>query len=256
MLGGITGRLVVRRALLRLRHLQQQHEVELRTVTMGRLQQEVEENKIRRSALMEGQDKEGRRISRELHDGVGQMLTAINLKITELVSNEEDSQVLKAMVEDTTNEIRRISQNLMPPVLVDFGLEAALRMLAKNSLKHAGIIVELDYHLPDGLRYPQQLEVAIYRIVQEAINNVMKHAQTREMNLLLEEVPEGLHLVIKDEGRGMDTETPPVQTEARGLGLQNMRERAELLGGTFRILSTPNLGTALEAFIPHHHAED
>lgn len=214
-----------------------------------------DEGQLQRRAIIEGQDAERRRISRELHDGIGQMLNALNFKINEVVKEPEARQVLLAMVDETRNEIRRMSNNLMPSVLHDFGLVAALRLLCKHTLQHAGIYVELHCKVLEDRRYNPTLETAVYRIAQEALNNVMQHAKTKEAALYLTESNHYLLLQVQDLGQGFDMGTlfrSGLPGKPGHHGLRNMRERTELLQGTFAINSSRGKGTHISAAFPLH----
>ncbi|MBX3101984.1 MAG: sensor histidine kinase [Bacteroidetes bacterium] len=213
-------------------------------------EEEEPEEQLQRRAIIEGQDAERQRISRELHDGIGQMLNALNFKVNEVVKDELAKQQLISMVDETRNEIRRMSNNLMPSVLGDFGLVPALKLLAKNSLQHAGTFVELRCQIPEDRRYNPSLEMAVYRIAQEALSNVMKHAKTKEATLLLEERNAHVLLQVTDHGLGFDAAQAYKHSQPAHHGLRNMRERTELLGGIFSINSNRGKGTRISVSFP------
>jgi signal transduction histidine kinase len=142
-----------------------------------------------------------------------------------------------------------MANNIMPSVLLDFGLEAALRLLCKNTLSYSEIPIDLVYspRLPE--RLPQETEINLYRIAQEAVNNAVKYAQPRSLQIYVTRRDKGLFMSIEDDGKGFDFEKQKKSKKVFG-GLANMRERAELLGGTFHIHSDGATFTRIEIFVP------
>lgn len=202
-----------------------------------RYQQRLNEQRIRLSSVVQGQEEERKRLSRELHDGIGQMLTALKLLSENIRSagqlTEKDQGTfanLKALLVRTIQETRNVSNNLMPPVLSDFGLVSALRQLTDQQDKQSGTSVTLRTSLTNE-RFGQPVEIGLYRIVQEAVNNAIKHAGATDIEVCLEQRLDRLFLRIADDGCGISA--GPKRNTAQGL--HNMRERARLLDGTFRL---------------------
>lgn len=221
------------------------------------LLQRERELKLLSGARVEAQEEERRRIAREIHDSFGQMLTAIKFNI-EILEDliPKDSPDYKR-VEDTKNlldatmaEARKIAYNLMPSVLEDFGLGPALQLLCEQFSQRNSMKVEYRVH---GLteRLEPALEVSLYRIVQEALNNIAKHAEAEEASVQVIRHASGIRLTIEDSGRGFDPSIGTKDiTERRGMGLVSIRERAASFQGTVTIDSAPNSGTTIVVEIP------
>lgn len=197
--------------------------------------------------ILQSQEEERRRLSRELHDEAGQALTAIKLNTEVLAKRMPDNQpVLKRMAEDTSevaagliSEMRRIATGLRPVVLEDLGLLPTLRWYAKSIEIRYGLRVKLISRNVKG-RLNQSFETTIYRIVQEALTNVVRHAQARHAVVKVTSGKSGLDLVVTDDGKGMD-----LGRIRQGTGLTGIRERAHLFAGTLTLESEAGAGTTL-----------
>jgi signal transduction histidine kinase len=188
--------------------------------------------------LLRAQEDERRRIARELHDEAGQVLTAVKIEL-DLDGRKEASE----MVARALAQVRDLSNLLRPSVLDDLGLLPALRAMAEDFTRRTHIAVALA--LGEGLRgFTPEQEVVIYRVVQEALTNVARHAGAREVRVGLQPGDRQLRLTIEDDGRGAAGEPTPQ------LGLLGMRERVTALGGTLAIAASPAQGFRLEALIP------
>jgi signal transduction histidine kinase len=197
-------------------------------------------------ALIEGQENERKRISRELHDGIGQLLTVMNLRLELIDDHKEIKSEIKSLINQTISEVRRISYNLMPGALMDFGLEAALRDFTENIKKYSGIPVHFTYEKRQtGLNISFDTAVAIFRIIQEGLNNIIKHAAATRIDLSVKETDSRIEILLTDNGKGFDP-----NTIKKGLGLKNMKERTEILNGKFIIESVKEKGTTLDIIIP------
>jgi signal transduction histidine kinase len=200
--------------------------------------------------VVEGQELERRRLARELHDETGQSLTSIllGLKQIENASSPEAAReaaaVVREQVVETLQGVRRLAVELRPKALDDFGLEAALQRLAESWAEQTGIAVEVETNV-ESSRLPAEVETALYRIVQEALTNVVKHAEARGVSILLTRKNGRVALVIEDDGLGFDPERP-----VDGFGLQGMRERVDLLGGSLRVESSESAGTMIVVEVP------
>lgn len=196
------------------------------------------------------QEDERRAISRELHDDIGQSVTAMKMAASSAL-DESDAQRRRDDLEDilvladaTLARLRDISILLRPPQLDALGLEAALRWHAERLLRSAGLVPALRIEaLPR--RPDPAVEQACFRIAQEALTNVMRHAAASRVALALRDDGEGLHLRVEDDGAGFDPGA------ARGLGLVIMRERAHMLGGRLEVDAAPGRGTRIEAWLPY-----
>jgi signal transduction histidine kinase len=209
--------------------------------------------RVTRDALaraVEAQELERRRLARELHDEIGQDLTSLllNLRTLEEAENVEDVRKatvsLREVVVSALQDVRRLAVELRPKALDDFGLVPALERLVHTFTEQTAIDVKLTDAL-GGRRLPPEAETALYRIVQEALTNIVKHAQARRVSILLTLMDRGAAAIIEDDGRGFD---PAARTE--GLGLLGMRERLQLLGGKLTIESSTTSGTTLRAEVP------
>jgi len=221
------------------------------------LLQREKELEILSGARVQAQEDERRRIAREIHDGLGQMLTAIkfNLEILEdmiTVGKDERERItdMKNLLDSVMKEAREISYNLMPSVLEDFGLAPALQLLSEQFANRTNVKVNFQAHgIAD--RLASNLEISLYRIVQESLNNVSKHAEATEVNLQIIRHSNGIRLVIEDNGRGITTQPDIIRaTSQGGMGLAGMRERASSFGGSLTIDSTPNNGTLIAVEVP------
>ncbi|MBL0743170.1 sensor histidine kinase [Chryseolinea lacunae] len=201
----------------------------------------------RAAALMEGQENERRRIIKDLHDGVGQLLTAIRMRVEALEGNAEWKDEVKGHINATIAEVKRISYNVMPQALVDFGLEAALKGLCDTVKKYAAFTIDFRYIKEYDHTLNFEVSTAVFRIAQEGLNNIVKHAAATHVNLHLLDKEDELYLLLEDNGRGFDTAA--VQHNA-GQGLRNIQERAKLLDGSAEIHSLPGEGTVVEVHIP------
>ena len=203
--------------------------------------------KQKTSALIEGQEKERERLARELHDGLGQMLTAIRLRIGLLKEDTQSKKDIQQIIDDTIKELRRISNNVMPAVLIDFGLEAGLKSLVDYSSKLYHLPVELSYEKYNHPLLPKNnfdITISLYRIAQEAINNAVKYSNMTAITIEVYESGKEISMLIKDNGVGFD-----LNKKSKGKGLGNMNERAKLIDGKFDIESTSR-GTSISICVP------
>ncbi len=213
---------------------------------------EQTEAKTRSVSLLEGQEEERRRLARELHDGIGQMLTGLKLHTEQLngaaftEKQQRTYDELRRLLHETIESTRTVAHNLMPAVLSDFGLGAALRRLAEQTAKSSGVAV--DFSGPEKLRLPAPVETGLYRIAQEALHNAIKHASATRISLDLARKNGSVTLTVADNGRGFDARKN--QGRTRGSGLGNLRTRAELLDGSLRISSETGRGTRVLVKLP------
>ena len=208
--------------------------------------------------LVDVQESERRQFSRELHDRVGQNLTAlsINLDILKTQLPGESSQAVRvrlhdaaALLEDTAVSIENVMSELRPPMLDDYGLLAAVRWYAKQFSRRTGI--EVDVEGDEAMkRLSQAGEIALFRIMQESLNNVAKHAQASRVEIRLEPAGADLVMSVSDDGRGLGTAHGASGRRRPGLGMVTMRERTQAVGGRFEIGAAPGGGTRIEVRVP------
>jgi signal transduction histidine kinase len=223
---------------------------------------DLTEHKLRRLLLeraLTAQEEERRRLARELHDEAGQALTSVAVGLQQLQQAPDlptaraRATRLQAVVKSTIDEVGRLARGLHPCVLEDYGLVEALeRHIAElASLHQLSIDFQLIGELPEG--DPCSTEAtAIYRIVQEALRNVIRHAEASHVSVILNWAPHRVRLVVEDDGKGFDPYAIPRidPGQVTGLGLHGMRERVELLSGTLQVDSVPGGGTTLAIRIP------
>jgi two-component system CheB/CheR fusion protein len=206
--------------------------------------------------LDSAQDDERRRLSRDLHDEVGQHLTALGLGLhglsnVALPGSEVDlrAEALLTLVGTLGQELHAIALRLRPKVLDDFGLESALSSYVEEWSKQTGIAV--DIHAPESKRLPPLIESAVYRVAQEALNNIAKHSAAKRASVTIDRRDGQLHVIIDDNGKGFDYNPLARPAPSRvGLGLLGIRERIALLGGTVEIETTLGRGTTLYIRVP------
>ena len=208
--------------------------------------------------LLQFQDEERRRIARELHDGAVQLLAAVSMNISAII--EEKSRLSPraarcveenhSLIDQATSELRTISYLLHPPLLEEVGLKSALIEYVQGFGKRSNICVSLE--LPSDLeRLPRNVELSLFRIVQECLANIHRHSGSATARVCLSRVPGEIRLDVTDQGRGID---PEIQKDflagrSTGVGLQGMRERVRQIGGTLQIQSNGN-GTSVQVFLP------
>jgi len=221
--------------------------VEARTEEVNKLYNELKQKEETRRMLLRkvisAQEDERKRIARELHDDLSQTLATLLLKLNG--SNEE----ARDMAVRAIDSIHRLILDLRPAVLDDLGLSVAIRWYAENRLAPLGIHVYFEGNAPDVIR-GSETEIALFRIAQEALNNVAKHAQAENVMVSVEEKDGKLMLEVEDDGTGFDPETFTMVRDGHGFGLHGMRERVELLQGRLEIESGPDSGTRIVVSIP------
>jgi two-component system CheB/CheR fusion protein len=202
--------------------------------------------------VVSAQEDERQRISREVHDQLGQEVTALSLKIATLknagelsAANREQIENLERMVKQLDNDLDRLVWELRPTGLDDLGLTDALGDYVANWSRQYGVATHVDTSL--DARLSPEMETVLYRIVQEALNNVAKHAGARHVQVVLVKNTDHLTLSVADDGAGFDPNAPVAE---KGLGLIGIRERAALVGGTAQIHSSPGGGTTVAVRIP------
>ena len=202
--------------------------------------------------LLRAQEEERKRISRELHDATGQQLMVIRLYLGMLDGGKGDVNDLRkkigetvAVVDQTIEGIRRIIAKLSPLVLEELGLIAAVRKEAKDFTKRTGVRTRVAVSENVG-RLSNQTETAVYRVIQEALHNVAKHAKARNVTLQMARENDAISLTIQDDGVGI-TAGPVI---GRNFGLAGMQERIAMLGGTAKLASSKNKGTRIEVKVP------
>ena len=209
--------------------------------------------------LQEVEETHRKEIARELHDRVGQNLAVLNINLTILrnqLSGEQLAQVNTRLtdsidlVEESTVTLRDVMAELRPQVLDDYGLAASLRWYCEHFFKRTGIKIDLETASLEEARYPETVETALFRITQEALNNISKYALAANVSITAAQTTQCISVIISDDGQGFDVKRKNSSADMQHWGLVNMRERAEALGGIFQIKSALGKGTWLRVEIP------
>ena len=209
--------------------------------------------------VLSAQEEERKRISRELHDVIAQMLTGINVRLATLkkeatADTKGFSQKISSaqrLVERSVDSVHRFARELRPAVLDDLGLIPALYSFMKSFTKETGIHIRFKTFTPgrvDELDNAQR--TVFYRVAQEALTNVARHAHASQVDVCIRKLPCAIGLTIKDNGKSFQTDRVLNAQRNRRLGVLGMRERVEMVGGKFTIESAPGHGTTIQAQIP------
>ncbi|MBV9083446.1 MAG: sensor histidine kinase [Acidobacteriaceae bacterium] len=214
-----------------------------------RLEQQAAELSQMQYQFLETQENVARRFSHELHDELGQALTAVKANLSALRSTPADEARLDdcmTLVDRAIKDVREMSQLLRPTILDDFGLDAALRSLADNFSQRTGISTKYTSNL-QGRRLRDETETHLFRIAQEALTNVARHSQATSVSIELEQHGDEVSLSIRDNGHGFDVAD---KRGSQGLGLAGMQTRARGCGGTLRVNSSSGKGVEIEVACP------
>lgn len=197
------------------------------------------------------QEDEKKHLARELHDGINQLLVSSKCHLELLGDNLTDVKYSKHLEQSqqsimtAISEVRRISHNLRPSALDDIGLEAALTTLLQDYQAHSGIQIETLFDTQKG-RLKSEAATTLYRVAQESLNNIEKHARATKITIILQQMGNLLQLVVRDDGIGFN---PRQIRGLDGIGLRNMRERVEFIGGEFELESEPEIGTEITVLL-------
>jgi len=207
--------------------------------------------------LIEIQDQERRKIARELHDSAGQVLAALGMHIQAIVADlrttspalAKNADECEQMIRQLSQEIRTISYLLHPPLLDEMGLSSALKWYVQGLAERGGLDISLS--IPDDLeRFSHELELALFRLVQECLTNVYRHSGSKTAAIGLFVQKQGVHLEVRDEGKGISPEKlAGIQTQGSGVGMQGMRERVRQFHGEMNVQSD-DAGTAIRFIFP------
>lgn len=206
------------------------------------------------SRILSAQEAERVRVSRELHDDTGQALTLILVRLQLIENVTRDADVrrelaeLRELVVDTLDGVRRLAVQLGPSILEDLGLRSGLEWLADRVREETGLRVDLDLRCDDD-RIPNTDAIAVFRVAQEALTNVVRHAHATRIDLRLDDTDGALALVVADDGAGFDVDEARSRPTA-SVGLFGMAERVALVGGTIDIQSRKGAGTRVAVRVP------
>lgn len=235
-------------------------EQSMRRKNRAEVEKKINQQKFRSVLILEGQEEERNRIAMDIHDGIGQMLTSLKYQIEsiDLKSGEKAAQKIAEvdqLIKQVIREVRRVTFNLKPTVLGDYGLQAALNVFIQETAKL--VDVKLVFKTSGEIdRLPQKIENNIFRIIQEAINNAIKYANADLIEVTLSRIEDNIVITVKDQGKGFDTrlvEARSVNIES-GRGFFNMYERTEYVNGQLSIQSKPDHGTTVTLTVPVKNA--
>ncbi|MDA0147750.1 cache domain-containing protein [Vibrio sp. LaRot3] len=197
------------------------------------------------------QEDEKKHLARELHDGINQLLVSSKCHL-ELLSHKLEDQAQRQYLNQSQqslmmaiNEVRHISHNLRPSALDDIGLEAAMNTLLQDFQSHSGLTVDVSFDTQKG-KLKSEIATTLYRVAQESLTNIEKHSQASNVTVILQQIENMLQLIIRDDGVGFDVGSTLRKT---GIGLRNMRERVEFIGGDFELDSEPGFGTEITVLL-------
>jgi signal transduction histidine kinase len=228
-----------------------QRAVKDRIIAQQRIQQLEEEKKLLAAkALVEGQEDERKRIARELHDGLGVLLSTTKMQFSTLKDkspeNKEIIERASKLLEQASGDVRKISHNMMPGLLTKFGLYEAVDDLFDKVSETEGITVRTD--IPeDAERLPENSEIMLYRIIQELVNNTLKHAEAKKIEIQMQLLPDHLDIIYSDDGRGFNVEE---KVESKSIGLSSIQSRVNFLNGKLQVSSSPGKGVSYSIKVP------
>jgi signal transduction histidine kinase len=210
--------------------------------------------------LIEQQESERKRLASELHDGLGQNLLVVKNEIQQFLNDtyvsKKDLHRVDSMMQESVESVREISSNLHPHHLERLGFCAAVEALTENISHASGLRIECSCDKLDH-QMPKEIEIHVYRIIQEALSNIVRHASARNASVEIRKNPKSIDVVIHDDGHGFDTrEFRGEQMQkhdgdlSRGFGLASMSERARIIGGTLTIESSTSSGTTIRLTLP------
>ena len=217
---------------------------------------EIDHQNRMMQATLESQESERRRLASELHDSIGGMLSTIRMGVStlgRLLPGEDSIDQTKQMLDDTISSVRKISRDLMPSTLEKFGLSQALRDLCDRIQSTAMLHVEF-FERNEISPLDKNKELMLFRIVQELLNNALKHSQASKINLSIQQEESGLSICVEDNGIGFSIEEQRAdKTSGKGLGLYSIENRAGLLGAVVDFKSAEPKGSKITLMLPSDH---
>jgi two-component system, NarL family, sensor histidine kinase DegS len=231
-------------------------ELSINRKTQAEIDKRINQQKFRSVLILEGQEEERKRIAMDIHDGIGQMLTSLKYQVESIDLSREEKAIEKlkeidTLIKQVIKEVRKVTFNLKPTVLGDYGLQAALNVFVSEmgKLIETKLVFQSEGEIE---RLPQKVEDNIFRITQEAINNSIKYSGAEQIVVSVRQVEHEVIIEVKDDGKGFDTrkvEERSVNIES-GRGLFNMYERSEYINGQLDIQSAPGRGTLVRLAVP------
>ncbi|NQX98436.1 MAG: sensor histidine kinase [Flavobacteriales bacterium] len=206
----------------------------------------IEEQQKGLAAVIQIQEEERKRIAKDLHDGIIQQLSGLKLGLQKIFTNKETKKTNKVIkiLDDSAQELRELSQKMMPRSLSELGLIPALEDMLDNSLGNTSINFQFE-HFGITERFKENVEIAIYRVAQELINNVIKHSKANKVNVQLFKTNNNIILMVEDNGTGLNT-----SAQKKGIGLMNIASRLDTINGNLNFEPSPKSGTLATVKIP------
>ena len=236
--------------------LRKKAEQNIHQKTQAEIDKRINQQKYRSVLILEGQEEERKRIAMDIHDGIGQMLTSLkyqaeSIDTTKVETASEKLKEMDLLIKQIIREVRKVTFNLRPTVLGDYGLEVALGTYVREMSKL--IDIKLEFHSDSEIaRLPQKVENNIFRIIQEAINNAVKYSGGNKVDVLLQQIDDELIAEVKDDGKGFDAclvDERSVNIES-GSGFFNMHERSEYINGKLKVETEQEKGTTVRLTVP------
>lgn len=234
-------------------------EVRSHEITRDKIEEKLKEQRFRSILILEGQEEERRRISRDIHDGIGQLLTALKFKIEaidlapDFPARERKVAAARSMLNQVIREVRRVSFNLNPSALTDYGIVPVTKRFCSEAGRLSDKQVAFENRTGFINRMDKKVETHLYRIIQEGVNNAIKYSQAQEIKVTFSHNSRYLNVDITDDGVGFEhaaRQLRPEPINGSGFGIFNMRERASFINGTLTIDSAPGRGTTVNIHIP------
>lgn len=238
--------------------LRKRAEQNIHRKTQAEIDKRINQQKYRSVLILEGQEEERKRIAMDIHDGIGQMLTSLKYQAESIDTTkiDEASDKLKEidlLIKQIIREVRKVTFNLRPTVLGDYGLQVALDTYVREMAKL--IDIKLEFQAESEIaRLPQKIENNIFRIIQEAINNAVKYSGGNKIDVFLQQEGDELIAEVRDDGKGFDArlvDERSVNIES-GSGFFNMHERCEYINGNLKVETEPGKGTTVRLTVPIH----
>jgi two-component system, NarL family, sensor histidine kinase DegS len=236
---------------------QKQAEQNMSVKAKAEIEKKINQQKFRSVLILEGQEEERKRLAMDIHDGIGQMLTSLKFQIESINldnGTQADQKIgeIQQLINQVIKEVRRVTFNLKPTVLGDYGLQAGLNVFIKEIGKLTDIQLEYRVEGDSDTRLPQKIENNVFRIVQEAINNAIKYSGANHIGVVLHQSEGEVVITVKDEGKGFDEKLVEARSTniESGRGFFNMYERTEYINGRLDLRSSPGQGTTITLTIP------
>jgi len=237
---------------------QKHAEQNMREKSRAEIEKKINQQKFRSVLILEGQEEERKRLAMDIHDGIGQMLTSLRFQIESIdpLKNPESMRhkltEIQELIGQVIKEVRRVTFNLKPTVLGDYGLSSGLNVFVREIGKLSDVELVYTMNGDSTLRLPQKVENNIFRIIQEAINNAIKYSEATKIEVILQQLESEVVIEVVDNGNGFDeelVEARSVNIES-GRGFFNMYERTEYINGKLDIRSAPGSGTTVKLSVP------